>query len=73
MTDIQLDLSKIFGFVPESSIYLMEEEVTGNFQSLFQDTGKGSDFLGWLTLPTISDETLGQTTSKKRPCFPSLN
>ena len=58
MTDLQLDLSNIYDFIPESSIYLMEEEVIGHFRSLFQGTGKGSDFLGWLTLPSDMPEGL---------------
>lgn len=65
MIDIQLDLSKIYGFMPESSVHLMEEEVIRSFQELFQGTGKGSDFLGWLTLPAdLTDEFLNDLRSE---------
>jgi glucose-6-phosphate isomerase len=57
MIDIQLDLNSIYGFVPESSINLMEDEVIEHFQDLFQGIGRGKEFLGWLTLPSdIPDE-----------------
>jgi glucose-6-phosphate isomerase len=52
MTDINLDLRNIYGFIPESSIQQMEEETISHFYKLIKGTGKGRDFLGWLTLPS---------------------
>jgi glucose-6-phosphate isomerase len=58
MTDLQLDLSKIYEFMPESTINLMEDEVIRHFQDLFQGSGKGNDFLGWMTLPSDINQAL---------------
>jgi len=58
MIDLQIDLNKVYGFIPESAIHLLEDEVIHRFQELFQGTGKGSDFLGWLTLPTDTPDDL---------------
>jgi glucose-6-phosphate isomerase len=59
MTDIHIDLSKIQGFLPEGALTSVEKEVIKGFGDLFQGTGKGSGFLGWLTLPSeITPEIL---------------
>jgi len=59
MTDIHIDLSKIQGYLPEGALANVEKEVIAAFGELFQGSGKGSGFLGWLTLPSeISPEIL---------------
>lgn len=48
----QLDLSKVFGFIPENEILKMEKETRDAQNKLYEGTGAGNDFLGWLQLPS---------------------
>jgi glucose-6-phosphate isomerase len=52
MSIIQLDLSNVKGFIPEEEILGLQPEIDLHYPSLFNKTGKGSDFLGWVDLPS---------------------
>ena len=56
MSKLSLDLSKVFDFVSEEKLFGMEKEVNDAVRTLEEGTGKGNDFLGWLTLPTDYDK-----------------
>ena len=56
MSKLGLDLSKVFDFVSEEKLFGMEKEVNDAVRTLEEGTGKGNDFLGWLTLPTDYDK-----------------
>ena len=56
MSKLSLDLSKVFDFVSEEKLFGMEKEVNDAVKTLEEGTGKGNDFLGWLTLPTDYDK-----------------
>lgn len=59
MEYIKLDISKVYDFVNESEIAGMIEYVQNANKSLEEKTGKGSDFLGWINLPSsITDDQL---------------
>lgn len=58
MTDINVDLSKAYPFLEKGSLEKLEPEVISGFQKLFQGTGPGHDFLGWMTLPSDIPENL---------------
>jgi glucose-6-phosphate isomerase len=56
MKDIELDISNVMNFTTKEEIMAFEGEVKSHLQALHERTGKGSDFLGWLHLPSeISD------------------
>lgn len=56
MQHIQLSIDKAFGFVSEQAVAGYKAQVNNANSALHNGTGKGSDFLGWLNLPTSIDE-----------------
>lgn len=49
---LKIDISGIYDFAPEESILALEEKVTECNNALYSKSGKGSEFLGWLDLPS---------------------
>lgn len=56
MNTIKLSIDKAFGFVSEQKVAGYKAEVAAANAALHNGTGKGSDFLGWLNLPSSIDE-----------------
>lgn len=56
MQNIKLKIDKAYGFVSEKAVAAYSEKVARANADLHNGTGKGSDFLGWLNLPTSIDE-----------------
>lgn len=56
MKNIKLSIDKAFGFVSEQKVAGYKAEVASANAALHNGTGKGSDFLGWLNLPSSIDE-----------------
>jgi len=54
--DIKLHMDKAFGFVSAEAVKGYAEETARLNNMLHAGTGKGSDFLGWLNLPSEIDE-----------------
>ena len=50
--DIKLTIDKAFGFVTPEAVKAYKSKVEDAQKQLHQGTGAGSDFLGWLHLPT---------------------
>ena len=56
MQNIKLSIDKAFGFISEQSVAGYKAEVAAASAALHNGTCKGSDFLGWLNLPTSIGE-----------------
>ncbi len=56
MNSIQIQLDKVFGFVPESTIKGYKQVCEAAQKTLSEGNGKGNDFLGWLHLPSSITE-----------------
>jgi len=56
MENIKLSIDKAFGFISEQNVANYKAQVNAANAALHNATGKGSDFLGWLNLPTSIDE-----------------
>ncbi len=56
METLKIDISKVYGFVPKKDIYALEKQAKEAAASLEKKTGKGNDFLGWITLPSSITE-----------------
>ena len=56
MKNIKLSIDKAFEFVSKQAFEGYKTRVTSATEALHNGTGKGSDFLGWLNLPTSIDE-----------------
>ena len=52
MPGLQLDISNTYPFVSKETIFGYKEEATAHLGSLYKKTGAGSDFLGWVDLPS---------------------
>jgi glucose-6-phosphate isomerase len=52
MKNISLSIDKVFGFASKETIFGYEQKVKEFSVTLENGTGKGSDFLGWLHLPS---------------------
>jgi glucose-6-phosphate isomerase len=52
MTGLKLDISNVFSFVPEKTIHACKDEATAHVRALYGKTGAGSEFLGWVELPS---------------------
>ena len=56
---INLDISKVSGFVSEAEIAALKGEMEQGNRMLHDKTGKGNDFLGWVGLPSsVTSEAL---------------
>jgi glucose-6-phosphate isomerase len=58
MYNIQIDLSNIKKFVPDEKIQSLQKEIDLHYPSLWNKTGRGNDFLGWVDLPSQFDKGL---------------
>jgi glucose-6-phosphate isomerase len=56
MAGLKLDLSNIYPFVGQEIIDGYRDEALAHVQSLYEKTGRGSDFLGWVKLPSSINE-----------------
>jgi len=61
MTNISLHLEKVYDFVSNDEIVSYKKAAEQQNVALHEKTGKGSDFLGWVDLPSsISEATLDE-------------
>ncbi len=52
MGNIKLDYSKTLDFIRKEDIIGFRDEVKLHIEALYNKTGKGNDFLGWVNLPS---------------------
>jgi len=57
---LSLDLSYISNLVSEEEIQALYPQVEKALKSLLEKTGRGSDYLGWMTLPFDAEKQLPQ-------------
>jgi len=55
MKNLKINIDKVFDFVPKEMIYGMQETIQEHIVTLYQKTGKGNEYLGWLNLPSSVD------------------
>ena len=58
MNALTINIDRISKTVSKSEIDAFEPEIKKHIESLYHKTGKGNDFLGWLTLPSEIDIAL---------------
>ncbi|NOS86755.1 MAG: glucose-6-phosphate isomerase, partial [Ignavibacteria bacterium] len=47
---LELNINQIYGTVTKDELYSYRQKITDANNMLYQKTGKGSEFLGWLDL-----------------------
>ena len=52
MEKIKLDISRVYDFISKEEIKNLENETLQAQKTLYEGSGSGSDFLGWLHLPS---------------------
>ena len=56
---MKLDIEHIMAFVPKKKVYAHKDEAVNYVKTLYEKTGKGNDFLGWVQLPaTVSENEI---------------
>ena len=55
---MKIDLTHVLPFLDESSKNVLESRVSTVYNTIFNKTGAGNDFLGWVSLPSEIDENL---------------
>ena len=72
MKTISLDIDKALGVITKKQVDALEPKVKKGLEMLHKGTGEGSDFLGWLKLPSSISEAdlkdLEKTAAKLRKC-----
>jgi len=62
MKQIILDTSKVYDFIPEKQIFNQAKAAESANLTLENGSGKGSDFLGWVHLPSsLTEDALSET------------
>lgn len=60
MIDIKLDLKQIYDFISKEDLMAYEKPVYNAYRKIYNKTGAGADFLGWVDLPSGTDQPLIQ-------------
>ncbi|MFW6352318.1 MAG: glucose-6-phosphate isomerase [Bacteroidota bacterium] len=58
MANLKIDIKDALGFIEKNDIHSFQDEIDRHFDALYNKTGKGNDFLGWIDLPSDIDEAL---------------
>lgn len=58
MENIKLVIDNTLGFISKDKVFAYEKEVSACNSMLHNGTGKGNDFLGWLSLPSSTSADL---------------
>ena len=58
MNHIQFDYSKALGFITEEEILNLQQKINDNYRAIYNKSGKGNDFLGWVDLPSKTENAL---------------
>lgn len=64
MSYIKFDYSKSLGFIDEQEVFNLQDKINKNYNDIFNKSGKGSDFLGWVDLPSKTEDALIEKIEK---------
>lgn len=60
MIDIKLELDQLYGFIGKEQLLAYEKPVYNAYRKIYNRTGPGSEFLGWVDLPSATHKDLLQ-------------
>ncbi|MBU1368646.1 MAG: glucose-6-phosphate isomerase [Bacteroidetes bacterium] len=64
MIQVKLELDQLYSFVSKEDLHAYDRQVISAYRKLYNKTGAGNDFLGWIDLPSAtSDEMLDQISA----------
>ena len=64
MIRLKFDYQKALGFVARDEIFAMQQKIESNYKALYNKSGKGNDFLGWIDLPFNTEKSLIEQIEK---------
>ncbi len=56
MENLKIDISKTLDFISKEKVEGYKPQVAEHLKALYEKSGKGNDFLGWVDLPSSIDE-----------------
>lgn len=68
MINLKIDIKNVPGFIEKEKIYSFQNEINKHFDTIYNKTSRGNDFLGWVDLPSeISQQLIDDilNTAKK--------
>ncbi len=57
MENLKIDVSKTFDFISKEKVEGYKPQVTEHLKALYEKSGKGNDYLGWVNLPSSIEES----------------
>lgn len=54
MINIKLELDQLYGFMPKEQVLSYEKQIYSAYRKIYNKTGAGNDFLGWVDLPSAT-------------------
>ncbi len=57
MKNIEINIEKVYDFVSKEKIYSLKDTIQQHINTLYEKTGKGNEYLGWLNLPSSIDKS----------------
>ncbi|MFO8067776.1 MAG: glucose-6-phosphate isomerase [Bacteroidales bacterium] len=73
MINVQVNIDNIKDLVSENEIKLFKKEVNLHYKKIYQKTGKGKEFLGWVNLPSEIDERLIENIESDAKALQEVN
>jgi len=61
MSNLQVNIRQTLNFIDKEAIFSHQQKIADIYHSLYNKTGKGSDFLGWIDLPSEMPEDIIQS------------
>jgi glucose-6-phosphate isomerase len=58
MIDIKLELDQLYAFVSKDKVMAYEKPVYNTYRKIYNRTGAGAEFLGWVDLPSATNQDL---------------
>ncbi len=60
MIDLKLELDQLYPFMSKEGLMAYEKPVSAAYKKIYNKTGAGADFLGWVDLPSTTDPAMLQ-------------
>ncbi len=64
MNTLKLNIENVYSFVGKENIFALQDKAQAANKALYENTGEGSDFQGWVKLPSSTEEKLLNTILK---------
>ena len=63
MVQIKLELDQLYGFISKDQLIEYDKQIVSAYRKIYNKTGAGNDFLGWVDLPSATTDAFIQQIS----------